>query len=440
MIGAILALAVQATSPTQRAETLAEQAVRLAATKPAEGLAQARRALELTADFEPTAFVDAGRKGEVVEDAYLAARGAYRRHRARLYQAIGLCLAGVERHAEAVRYLRRANRLDPELEPTPLARSLVASGRAREALDQLLVRRREKLGPDALAVAASAADALGLASLQAELDHARIAGLAVKPPVEHRDGPFRLPLRVRLSTGEPLRLDAGDLSVLYVAEPSCRTCSADLTALQRVVSPGTTPRLVPMIPERDQALRQVVKLYRLNWPYLLGQGEGAFLGVPGPAALLVGRGGWSAAVARPPLEQTLAPALAILARRDVAETPPRAGWNGRPAERKPATAPPALLPEGVAPGEDDPAPPEFDAAVAAFRASQPREALRLFGALEARGDGWLLPPEARLNRALCLANLGQREAARLLLLRTGDSRFEEAVDRALETVNVGRRP
>jgi hypothetical protein len=162
--------------------------------------------------------------------------------------------------------------------------------------------------------------------------------------------------------------------------------------------------------------------------------------VEGPAALLVGRGGWSAAVVRPPLEQTLPPALAILARRDVAEAPPRAGWNGRPAERESSTALPALLPEGVAPGEDEPAPAEFAAAVTAFRAKQPREALRLFEALEARGDGWLLPPEARLNRALCLAGMGQREAARLLLLRTGDSRFQEAVDRALETVSVARRP
>jgi hypothetical protein len=57
-----------------------------------------------------------------------------------------------------------------------------------------------------------------------------------------------------------------------------------------------------------------------------------------------------------------------------------------------------------------------------------------FDALEARGDGWLLPPEARLNRALCLAGLGKRREARRILLRTGDSRFEGAIDETLERV------
>ena len=62
------------------------------------------------------------------------------------------------------------------------------------------------------------------------------------------------------------------------------------------------------------------------------------------------------------------------------------------------------------------------------------EALAAFERLEARGDGWLLPPEARLDRALCLAGMGRRDAARRLLLRIGDSRFEDAVDRLLESV------
>ena len=68
------------------------------------------------------------------------------------------------------------------------------------------------------------------------------------------------------------------------------------------------------------------------------------------------------------------------------------------------------------------------------------EALRLFEGLEAKGDGWLLPPEARLDRALCLATLGRREEARQLLLRTGDSRFQEALDRTLERVASGPAP
>ena len=99
--------------------------------------------------------------------------------------------------------------------------------------------------------------------------------------------------------------------------------------------------------------------------------------------------------------------------------------------------PPGLLPEGLAPGEDVPEPEAFAAAVTAYREGRYRDALRGFEEVEARGDGWLLPPEGRLNRALCLAGLGQRDQARRLLLKTGDSRFQEAVDRALEKVAAG---
>ena len=92
--------------------------------------------------------------------------------------------------------------------------------------------------------------------------------------------------------------------------------------------------------------------------------------------------------------------------------------------------------EAIAPGEDEPVPAEFTAAAEAFRKGQKAEALRLFDAIEAKGDGWLLPPEARLDRALCLAALGRREEARRILLRTGDSRFQDHVDRILEQVGT----
>jgi hypothetical protein len=103
-------------------------------------------------------------------------------------------------------------------------------------------------------------------------------------------------------------------------------------------------------------------------------------------------------------------------------------------DRRPLPPPPGLLDEGLAPGEDEPFPPDFAAAVEAYRTGRYREAMKGFDALEARGDGWLLPPEARFDRALCLAGLGQHRAARRILLRTGDSRFEAAIDETLERV------
>src|SRR5262245_29578400 len=100
-------------SSVDEAERLAAQATRLSAQQPAEALATARRALALTTEFEPTAFVRAGRRGEVVEDTFQAARGAYRRHRAVLYEAVGTSLAASGRAEPAARYLRRALVLDP---------------------------------------------------------------------------------------------------------------------------------------------------------------------------------------------------------------------------------------------------------------------------------------------------------------------------------------
>jgi hypothetical protein len=38
-----------------------------------------------------------------------------------------------------------------------------------------------------------------------------------------------------------------------------------------------------------------------------------------------------------------------------------------------------------------------------------------------------------------MAAIGQGEAARILLLKTGDSRFQEAVDKALEKVGSAKR-
>jgi hypothetical protein len=130
----------------------------------------------------------------------------------------------------------------------------------------------------------------------------------------------------------------------------------------------------------------------------------------------------------------LAAVLEIYGRQDVREALPRPSWNGQPPTRPAPVIRPGVRPDGLAPGEDEPAPAAFDQALAAFGAGRPAEALALFETLEALGDGWLLPPEARLNRARCLAAVGRRDEARQLLLRTGDSRLQDAVDRALDEV------
>jgi tetratricopeptide (TPR) repeat protein len=428
--------ATPAPNPLAEAERLAEEAVSLAAARPEAALAQARKALALGADFEPTAFVKAGRKGEVVEDAYVAAREEYRRHRAKLYEAVGLCLAAEGQNAPALRYRRRASLLDPQPERVfALARALVGLGQGAAALEAL-----EKTGgagaglpAPALSLLEQAVDMAGLPSAQVELDRSRLRALS-PGPVEYRDGPFPLPEGTRLSTLPVFHLEEAERNVLYVAEPYCRNCSADLEAVKRAVGPGVRVLVIPEQPDQDQALRQVLALYRYNWPLVLGRGVAASLHLTARSVLVVARGGWGGAVLKPPPGSVLASVLAVFEKADVRETVPRPTWNHRPVVRRPLAPPPGLLPEGLAPGEDEPAPEGFAAAVNAYRAGRPGEALRLFEALEAKGDGWLLPPEARLDRALCLAALGRREEARRLLLRTGDSRFQESVDRALEKV------
>ena len=442
-LAAVLAAALvpQAAPPrarggTAEAERLAAEAQRLAAQDPAAALRTARRALALTAEFVPTDFVTAGRKGEVVEDEFQAARATYRRHRSILYEAVGAALARRGDALAASRYQRRAFLL----EPTPdrglaLARSLNELGRGREALAtvQRAIAGLAGLKPEAAEVIARAADVAGLPSAQAEIDRGRLQATLGKA-VEVRDGPFELPPGVRLSSTPVVRLDDVPISVLYAAEASCRSCSADLEDVARQVPKDVRVLAVPPGDDQDQALRQVLALYKRTWPVLLGRDLEARLNLKPRSVLLVARGGWTLAVLRAPFGNDLGSALAALQRVDVQETVPRPSWNRRPVDRSPLPSPPGLLAEGIAPGEDEPAPPEFAAAVAAYRGGRAKEALAAFDALEAKGDGWLLPPEARLDRAVCLALAGQRDEARRILLRTGDSRFEGEIDRLLEKV------
>jgi hypothetical protein len=435
VIGALVPalLLAGAAARVTEAERLAGEAVKLAGTKSPAAKAEARRALDLTAEFDPTAFVSMGRKGEVVEDAYQQARLDYRRHRARLYAAMGESLASAGQARPATRYLGRAALLDPSAaRARRYAAALVEEGRGPEALDVLRrLAASGTLDAESVGLLERAADIVGLASVQSEIDRARLQPLG--KAVEFRDGPFKLGDAARLSTGSPFRI-GDDLTLFYMANTVCGTCSQDLEAMRKAAPAEARVVMVAEEPDRDHALRQILSLYRYEWPLLLGRGHFQALGAPAGTVLVVARGGWVGAVVRPPLAANLPPVLAALARRDVRETVPRPGWNSRPADRSATAPPPGLLPEGLAPGEDLPLPGAFTAAADAYRGGKHLEALRFLQALVAKEDGWLLAPEERYDRALCLAGLGRREEARRLLLGIGDSRFQDEVDRALERV------
>ena len=433
----LIAAAAVSAQPVKDAERLAAQALAASTSDPAGALVSAKKALELTAEFVPTAFVRAGRKGEVVEDEYQAARAGYRRHRAAVYEAMGAALAAGGNHEAAARYLRRALHLAPDdARAARLVSAQLAAGRSREALEVLHARGRAAggFGPGLLPLLERAVDAEGRASAQVEIDRARLAALTLGG-LDVRDGPIRLPAGTRLSTGAPLRLESAPI-VFYMEGRSCAKCSGDLETLKRVLPAGTAVALVPADPDDDHALRQVVQLYRYRWPVVIGRGAAEALGAAEDQAVVVGRRGFVAVTVRPPYEAALADVVKILARGDLAETPPRAGWTRKPVDRAPLPPPPGLTAEGFAPG-DEPS-PELDRALEAFRAGRHAEALRLLDALAQAGDGRLLPPEARLNRAIVLAAMGRREEARRIVLRIGDARIEDAADRVLDRISTPR--
>jgi hypothetical protein len=435
----VLASVSWSASRAPEAERLAAAALARVDAEPDAALADARRALALTEEFDPTDYVAAGRKGEVVEDAYQAAREAYRRHRSGLYEAVGAALFAKGETVPARRYLSRAVLLDPTRPRVQrLARALIAEQRGRETLD-LLHRHfaASEYGAESIPLVERAADLVGLPSAQAELDRARLLALPGSS-AEPREGLLRFPPTTRLSTGGPLRLDE-TITVFYLAARGCRSCSADVEALAKTVKPPVRVVLVPEDPEQDQSLRQVASLYRVAWPVLVGPGLAAALDVPPGSVRVAARQGYMGAAVGSPFAAKLPPVLAVLSRTDVRETVPRAGFMPGRAPVPARPAPPSLLPEGLAFGEDEPAPAPFVAALDAFRGGRALEALRFLDAVAAKDDGWLLPPEARLDRALCLAALGRAEEARRLLLRIGDGRSQEAVDRALESKASGRR-
>jgi hypothetical protein len=376
-----------------QAESLAAEAEGLVASQPKEALVRARKALAMTVAFDPMAFVGTGRKGEVVEDEFQAARQGYRRHRAKLYGAMGEALRASGDAAAASRYLRRASLLDPH--GAALRRAgpgAVGTGPRSRGHGRL--EKTVGLGgfpADAIPLVTSAVDTAGWPSAQVEIDRARWKAVSAT----HRRMARRtagLSRQDGLSTNPVFRLDESAITVLYAAETSCRTCSEDLEGLRRAVRPGVRMLAVPEVDGQDHALRQVLQLYRLDWPLLLAPGLAQSLNLPPRTVLVVARGGWAQVLVKPPFMAALTTVLGLFGQTDVQETVPRRGWNRRPVDRRAAaTEQPALLAEGLAPSEDLPAPAEWDAAVAAFRAGKKAEALRLFEALEAKGDGQLLP-------------------------------------------------
>jgi hypothetical protein len=330
------------------------------------------------------------------------------------------------------------------------ARALLADDRPAEALAALRGSMRSataSLSPEGLRILEQAVDAARLSSAQVTLDRWRVDALR-SPAAAHVAGPVKLAPGPRLSTGAPFSWPDEPV-VVYVGSVSCRECSAHMQEIQRALAayarraardglPAARVLMLPEEPDQDHALRQVATLYHYDWPVLLGRGNLAAMGARPGTVLVVARRGWSAVSLQPPFEEALGSALDLLARRDVTESVPRSNWN-RQAAADITVAEPGLLPEGLAPGEDQPAPAAFAAAVDALRAGRGLEAIRFLDSLAADQGGWLLPPEARFNRALALRAAGEREAARRILLRIGDSRFQEAVDRALEASPKGGR-
>jgi tetratricopeptide (TPR) repeat protein len=436
-VGLVTSLAAAPAGTVSQAAALAAHASELVARDPEAAWQEAERALGLTERFDPTDFAAAGRRGEMADDTYREARAAYRRHRAGLFLAAGRVQMGRGRFVAAERYLRRALELDPGLDRVPLAGCLLALGRGWDALDIVIDGIASgAASPGASAEAARAADLLGLPSIQAEIDRRRVLG-AREAGLKWIGGPLALPERARLSTGARFSFSDDDqLRVVYVAQGGCATCSADLESLGRLV-PDQVQILV-VAQGDDDVLRRVLALYQRTWPLLRGEGVGRALPVEAPAVLFVARSGWSVATAAPPLERSVPALMGILRRTDIVERVPRSSWNGS-APRRPAAERPSrqgLAAGSLAPGEDEPWPEEFTRAQQSYRDGRYADALALIERLAQRDDGWLLSPEARLDEALCLAGQGRRSEARRRLLRIGDSRYQEDVDRLIETLGT----
>jgi hypothetical protein len=133
-LGALL-LASAAATGVRDAERLLAESQSALAREPQLAWVRAREAMQASAIFVASDFVRPGRKDEILEEQFLAARGAYRRHRALVYEGAGVSLARLSRHATAARYLHRSVELGREEARTALMHALAASGREWEALN-----------------------------------------------------------------------------------------------------------------------------------------------------------------------------------------------------------------------------------------------------------------------------------------------------------------
>ena len=181
-------------SPVKEAERLAAEAIATAVSAPAAALAAARRALALTAEFIPTSFIRAGRRGEVVEDEYMAARGrvpppsrARVRGDGRRTRRAGAARCGRALSAPRHGAGRRATRGRPG-SPRPCWRP----DAGRDALDLIHERGKAAGGIGRLLVPSleRAVDAEGRPSVQVEIDLSRLSAVSGKGIVA-RDGPVR---------------------------------------------------------------------------------------------------------------------------------------------------------------------------------------------------------------------------------------------------------
>ena len=291
----------------------------------------------------------------------------------------------------------------------------------------------KSLSPEAASVIDRAADVARLPSAQAEIDRGRLKatlkgavtlrrGRVTFPPGRGSRHRSDLPARGR---GDQPDLRGRGLVPVVLGRPhpaaTCRSRSGARHGAARGGGPGR--RVAPGAGH-----------LRLPLAAPAARGVGEQLDLPPRSVLVLARGGWTAAVPEPPFGPALASTLAALARTDVREAVPRANWNRRPVDRSPLPPPP--------PGRRRTDWPRVR--TSRSRPISPRPEAYRGGTIcggdeelrcdQARGDGWLLPPEARLDRALCLAGMGKRHEARRILLRTGDSRFENAMDETLERV------